>query len=63
MNDKSHEAASPTPGLSPWQRKWHEVIFEADTPAGKAFGVALLVLIMLSVLVVMLEVVSPREAE
>ena len=33
----------------------HEVIFEADTPAGKTFDIALLVLIALSVLAVMLE--------
>lgn len=36
----------------------HEIIFEADTPAGKAFDVGLLVLILLSVLVVMLESVQ-----
>ena len=36
----------------------HVVIFEADTPAGKAFDVALLAAILLSVLVVMLESVS-----
>jgi voltage-gated potassium channel len=35
--------------------KLHEIIFEADTPAGKAFDVALLVLIILSVVAVMLE--------
>ena len=40
----------------------HEIIFEADTPAGKAFDVALLLLIVLSVVAVMLEsVVSVRE--
>lgn len=33
----------------------HEVIFEADTPAGKAFDVVLLAAILLSVLVVILE--------
>lgn len=33
----------------------HEIIFEAETPAGKRFDVILLVLILLSVLVVMLE--------
>ncbi len=33
----------------------HEIIFEADTPAGKLFDVVLLVLIILSVLTVMLE--------
>ncbi|MCH2233799.1 MAG: ion transporter [Crocinitomicaceae bacterium] len=41
--------------LKPWQCKLHEVIFEADTPAGKLFDVLLLVAIILSVLVVMLE--------
>jgi len=33
----------------------HEVIFEADTPAGKAFDVVLLALIVVSVVVVMLD--------
>lgn len=33
----------------------HEIIFEADTPTGKVFDIALLVLIVLSVLTVMLE--------
>lgn len=36
----------------------HEIIFEADTPTGKAFDVTLLVAIVLSVLVVMLESVA-----
>ena len=36
----------------------HEVIFEAETPAGKAFDVILLISILLSVLVVFLESVS-----
>jgi len=36
----------------------HEVIFEADTPAGKAFDVILLIAIILSVLAVMLESVE-----
>lgn len=36
----------------------HEIIFEADTPAGKFFDVALLGLICLSIVVVMLESVS-----
>lgn len=41
--------------LAPWQQKLHDVIYEADTPAGKAFDIVLLVAILLSVLVVMLE--------
>ena len=46
------------PGPAPWQRQWYDVIFEADTPAGKAFDVALLVVILGSVAVVMLESLS-----
>ena len=41
-----------------WRDKLHEVIFEADTPAGKAFDVALLVLIVVSVIAVSLETVA-----
>jgi voltage-gated potassium channel len=41
----------------------HEVIFEADTPAGKAFDVALLVLIILSVVAVMLESIRSVAAQ
>lgn len=42
-----------------WRARLHEVIFEADTPAGKGFDVVLLVAISLSVLAVCLE--SVRE--
>jgi voltage-gated potassium channel len=48
------------------ERNWRErariIIFEADTPAGKVFDVALLVAIGLSVLAVMLESVGSIEA-
>lgn len=44
--------------LAPWQNKIHDIIFEADTPIGKLFDVALMILIILSVLAVMLESVS-----
>ncbi len=43
---------------SSWQDKVHEVIFEADTFAGKLFDVALLIAIIASVLAVMLESVE-----
>ncbi len=42
----------------PWQKKLHEVIYEADTPAGKLFDVLLLLAIGLSVTVVMLDSVK-----
>ncbi|MCB0835502.1 MAG: ion transporter [Bacteroidetes bacterium] len=41
-----------------FREKIHEIIFEADTPEGKAFDVVLLVFIGLSVIVVMLETVE-----
>ncbi len=40
------------------RRKLHTIIFEADTPAGKAFDVALLIAIVASVVVVSLESVT-----
>lgn len=46
-----------------WQEKLHEIIFEADTPAGKRFDVVLLWLILISILVVMLESVREIEAQ
>ncbi|MBI1374461.1 MAG: ion transporter [Phycisphaera sp.] len=41
--------------MAGWRRTLHTVIFEAETPAGKAFDVVLLILITLSVLCVMVE--------
>jgi len=48
--------------LKPWQLKLHEIIFEADTFAGKLFDVSLLVAIILSILAVMLESVPSIQA-
>lgn len=41
-----------------WRERWYEIIFEADTTAGKLFDVLLLIAILLSVLVVMCESVA-----
>lgn len=49
----------PVPQPEPtWKQKAYSVIFEADTPAGRNFDIALLWAIVLSVLVVMLESVQ-----
>ncbi|WP_240732445.1 ion transporter [Flavobacterium alkalisoli] len=40
------------------RQKLHEVIYEADTPAGKFFDLALLVVIIISIVAVMLESVA-----
>jgi voltage-gated potassium channel len=48
--------------LSPWRRKIHEIIFEADTSAGNRFDILLIGAIVLSVAAVMLDsVLSIRE--
>ncbi|MFC5044709.1 ion transporter [Aquimarina hainanensis] len=41
-----------------WKNKLHEIIYEADTPAGKFFDIILLILIVLSIIFVMLESVK-----
>lgn len=46
----------PPPG---WRRHMYDVIFEADTPAGRRFDIALVCAILLSILVVVLDSV-PR---
>ena len=46
-----------------WREKVHEIIYEADTPAGKLFDVLLLIVILISILLVMLESVESIEAE
>jgi voltage-gated potassium channel len=48
--------------LSPWRAKLHEIIFEADTPAGKTFDLILIICILASVVAVMLESVAPIRA-
>ena len=56
---RRHLPVEEKPTEDSWRRRWHEIIFEADTPAGKTFDVVLLWLILLSVLAVSLE--SVRE--
>lgn len=54
--DAYPEAPKQEPG---WRERLREIIFEADTKAGKAFDVALLIVIVLSILLVMLDSVAP----
>ena len=44
-----------------WKNKLHEIIYEADTPAGKWFDIVLLILILTSIVVVMLESITSVE--
>ncbi len=47
---------------SRWRTRLHEIIFEAETPAGKAFDTILLLLILASVLTVFLDSVGSFRA-
>lgn len=44
--------------MNKWRNKLHEIIFEADTKAGKLFDVCLLVFILLSLVIVMIDSVE-----
>ena len=46
-----------------WRTKLHEVIYEADTPSGKAFDLILLVAILASIVLVMLESIKTFDAK
>src|SRR5215204_3001815 len=44
--------------IIPWRTRLHNTIYESNTPAGKAFDVGLLIVIIASILVVMLDSVE-----
>nr|MBA3274011.1 ion transporter [Chthoniobacterales bacterium] len=52
----------PTAADPQWKRALYTIIFESDTPAGKAFDVSLLIAIGMSVAIVMLESVKSVHA-
>jgi len=54
-SDTSPEAAALGKPAAGWRRTAFEVVFESDTPAGRAFDVVLLLVIVASVVVVMLD--------
>jgi voltage-gated potassium channel len=58
LTDSYADTDAPPAHRSPLRAKIHEIIFEADTPPGKAFDVVLLVLIVLSIVAVSLESVD-----
>ncbi len=61
--DKGESATRPASTAPRWQSRLHEVIFEADTPAGRYFDIVLLVAILASVGVVMVESMPSVEGE
>ena len=59
-NPRMHDDQYPSQLL---RQRLHEIIFEADTPAGRRFDNALLVCVVASVVVVMLESVADVKAQ
>lgn len=53
---------SAPPGAAPWRHRLYTIIFEAETPGGRAFDVVLLWAILLSVVLVSLESVATIRA-
>ena len=69
MNEASRHDRFPRPrgrgDKSPasWRIKLHEIIFEADTPAGKLFDIVLIIAIILSIIAVMFDSVAEIRAD
>jgi voltage-gated potassium channel len=61
--DKRDSPAATPSRKRDWRDRIYEIIFEADTPAGKAFDVALLVAILISITVISLESVRTLRGE
>jgi len=55
-----HESNAPLHG---WRARAHEIIYETDTKAGKAFDIGLILAICISIAVVMLESVAQTRAK
>jgi voltage-gated potassium channel len=56
--NRKHYKLTPDRPESAWRGKLHEVIFEAETPAGKAFDIVLILSITLSIITVFLDSVQ-----
>jgi len=52
---RKNELKRKPEGFSRFREKLHEIIFEAETKAGKLFDILLLVMIFMSIIVLMLE--------
>jgi voltage-gated potassium channel len=63
-SDQANQTAPPAPKQhTGWRGRVYEIIFESDTPAGKAFDIALIFTILASTAVVMLESMASIRAE
>lgn len=51
------------PQINSWKEKWHEIIYEADSRAGRLFDLILIVAILFSIILVMLESVKELDSK
>lgn len=58
-----NESQSSNPAPQSWQAKLHEIIYESEKPEGKAFDIALLACIVISIIVVILDSVQSLRAK
>lgn len=59
----AHNRATNGSPHAPWRARLHEIIFEADTRAGKVFDVALIIAILASVAIVVVSTLPAARAE
>jgi voltage-gated potassium channel len=57
---KGLEPSPPEAARAPWRHRLHTIIFEADTPAGRTFDIALILAIVTSIVLVVVETVTER---
>ncbi|MEA3465548.1 MAG: ion transporter [Thermodesulfobacteriota bacterium] len=58
MKNLPNSDQQPSHSRSGWRNRLHEIIFEAETPAGKTFDLLLIICIVISVTVVMIDSVT-----
>lgn len=63
MNWQKNNTHETQPSRNHWRTVLHEVIFEADTPAGKGFDILLIGSILVSVAAVMLDSISTIQSQ
>jgi voltage-gated potassium channel len=61
MTPQGLEPSPPEAARAPWRHRLHTIIFEADTPAGRTFDIALIIAIVMSIVLVIVETVTNRQ--
>lgn len=62
INFDTQRRGEKPPNFSPFRERIHQIVFESETPEGRAFDVVLLIMILLSIVLLMLETVPSLNA-